>query len=124
MNKKTDYIPVLQFNKEDLFVRNFDKPYWIPVDKVSIEKILINKVLFNYNNAVSESLVNNIIRNFDLTFWIPITLNNDYYLLDGQHRLEVAKRMNLKYIDVIIQDTELLTSNSSTKIYRSNKFIL
>jgi ParB-like chromosome segregation protein Spo0J len=40
--------------------------------------------------------------------WIPITVNKELYLLDGQHRLEAAKRMKLKYIDVVIQNTELL----------------
>jgi ParB-like chromosome segregation protein Spo0J len=45
-----------------------------------------------------------------LNFWTPITLDEEGYLLDGQHRLEAAKRMGLKYIDVVIQNTTLLSS--------------
>jgi ParB-like chromosome segregation protein Spo0J len=46
--------------------------------------------------------------NFDREAWMPIHLNKDYYLLDGQHRLELARQMGLSFIDIIIQDTELL----------------
>jgi len=80
--------------------------------------------LFSYRNDIIESTVNLIVNCFDLMFWIPITVNKDFYLLDGQHRLEAAKRMNLKYIDVVIQDTELLESNKSKKKYKLKKIVL
>lgn len=119
-----DYIPALKLNKEDLFVSRFDKPYWTPKDKVYIDEIKIDKNLFAFNNQVIDSAVNTIVSDFNLISWIPITVNKDLYLLDGQHRLEAAKRMKLKYIDVVIQDTELLEENKTTKHYKSKKFVL
>ena len=65
-----------------------------------------------------------MVSNFEILGWIPITLDKEFYLLDGQHRLEVAKRLNLKYIDVVIQDTELLENNKSNKKVRLKKVIL
>ncbi len=37
-------------------------------------------------------------------FGILITINTDYYLLDRQHRLALAKKLGLKYIDAMIED--------------------
>ncbi len=118
-----NYIPVLSTNKEDLFVRNYDKPYWTPKDKVSLSEIKIDKSLMSFDNPIYESTLSDIIGNFDLNNWIPITVNKDLFLLDGQHRLEAAKRMKLEYIDVVIQDTELLTI-PTPKQRRSKKFKL
>ncbi len=112
INKK-DYIPALKLNKEDLFVRNFDKPYWTIINKFKIDEIKIDKTLFEYNNEINSYVLDSIVSNFNLIAWIPITLNKDFFLLDGQHRLEAAKRMNLKYIDVVMQNTELLQTNIS-----------
>jgi ParB-like chromosome segregation protein Spo0J len=33
---------------------------------------------------------------------MPILVNTDFFLLDGQHRLQVAKKLGLKYVDVAI----------------------
>jgi DNA adenine methylase len=119
-----DYIPALDFNKKDLFVKNFDKPYWIPKDKVLIDEIKIDKKLMSYDNPIYDFTINPIITNFDIYNWIPITVNKDFFLLDGQHRLEAAKRMKLKYIDVVIQDTELLEKSKCTKPIKNKKFVL
>lgn len=108
-----NYIPALEMNKEGLFVRNYDKPYWKVYNKFELEKIKIDSNKFSYKNEIDKSLIENIIANFDLTFWIPITLDKEYYLLDGQHRLEAAKKMGLDYIDVVIQDNELLSDDNS-----------
>jgi hypothetical protein len=51
---------------------------------------------------VSRSRVDFIVKNFDIDFWMPILINSEYFLLDGQHRLEVAKKLGLKYIDAVI----------------------
>lgn len=119
-----DYIPALKFNKEDLFVKNFDKPYWILKDKVLIDNIKIDKKLMAFDNSIIDFTLNTIITNFDIYNWIPITVTKDFFLLDGQHRLEAAKRMKLKYIDVVIQDTELLKSTASTKKIKFKKIVL
>lgn len=119
-----NYLPALKLNKEDLFVKNFDKPYWTIINKFPIDKIKIDKSLFSFNNEIDESTVNMIVSGFDLIFWIPVTINKDFYLLDGQHRLEAARRMNLKYIDVAVQDQELMEMNKSNKKISFKKFIL
>lgn len=41
--------------------------------------------------------------NFDKDVWMPPTLDDKHFLIDGQHRLELAKQMGLEYIDVVIQ---------------------
>ena len=76
---------------------------WSIVDKVQISKIKIDSRLFSFQNQVALSKVKEIEANFNVDRWEPIRVNEDYYLLDGQHRLKVAKRMKLKYIDVIVQ---------------------
>jgi DNA adenine methylase len=121
---KTDYIPVLELNKT-LFT-NFDKPYWIFKERVSIDSILIDKNKMSFKNEVSDKVVNEIVTNFELLGWLPITLDKENYLLDGQHRLAAAKKLKLKYIDVVIQDTELLNTGqvSSKAIKRKKSFNL
>lgn len=103
------YIPV-EKHWFDMYTKNFRKKYWEPKVMVPISQIKINKKFFSYQNHVSELAVENIVSNFDKELWMPITVNQDFYLLDGQHRLAVAKQLGLNYIDVVIEDTELLTS--------------
>jgi len=103
---KTDYIPVVDGNYH-LFTR-FDKPYWTPARHVPLSDIKVNKSLMAFPNDVNDHQVRRIVENFDPDFWLPVTLNSDGFLLDGQHRLEAARRMNLRYIDAVIQDTEWL----------------
>jgi len=86
----------------------FDKPYWTPALRLPIEQIKIDKSLFDYQNEVSQSDVLYMLMNFDRDAWMPITIDKNYYLLDGQHRLALARLMGIRYIDAVIQDTELL----------------
>jgi hypothetical protein len=72
------------------------------VEKVPLSKIKIDKSLFSFQNDVSPSFVDFITANFDKDFWMPILVNAEFFLLDGQHRLQVAKKLGLKYIDVAI----------------------
>ncbi|MCA6422408.1 MAG: Dam family site-specific DNA-(adenine-N6)-methyltransferase [Flavobacterium sp.] len=110
---KKNYIPVLELNKT-LFT-NFDKPYWVFMEKFPIENIKFDTNKLSFHNDISEAAVETIATNFDLLGWIPITLDKEHILLDGQHRLAAAKKLGLKYIDVVIQDTELLTSEQHEK---------
>ncbi|NQU87718.1 MAG: hypothetical protein HQ541_18360 [Mariniphaga sp.] len=104
--KNIDYIPVKNHWFE--MYTQFEKPYWEPKEKLLIKKIRINKDLFDYQNVVDEAEVLFMLMNFDRDAWMPITINKDFFLIDGQHRLSFAKKMGLKFIDVVIQDTELL----------------
>jgi DNA adenine methylase len=119
---KKEYLPVLKTNIE--MFTNFDKPYWVFKQKVKINEIKIDKSLMSFDNPIFDSTLDNIIYYFDENCWIPITVNKDLYLLDGQHRLEAAKRMNLKYIDVVIQNTELLEMGSENRKVKFEKFVL
>ena len=94
--EKTDYIPIADF-LEDAFSK-----YGELIHKFPIEKIKFNKNRLSYANPVFDSTVNNIVYNFHEEGWEPISLDTDYYLRDGQHRLAAAKMMGLKYIDVVI----------------------
>lgn len=75
------------------------------VERVPISKIKIDKSFFSWQNEISQSLVDFIVENFDADFWMPIIVNSDYFLLDGQHRLQVARKLDLEYIDVVIDKT-------------------
>lgn len=92
-----EYIPV------ELWKDTFNKPpSLIFVERVPLSKIKIDKRLFAHQNEVDPSQVDFIAKHFDIDFWMPIMVSPEYYLLDGQHRLQVAKRLGLKFIDVVI----------------------
>lgn len=93
-----DYIPV------DIWKESYQAPSFTFVKKIPLSKIKINKKFFSWKNNVDPAKVDFITENFDLDFWMPIIVNPEYYLLDGQHRLRVAKKMGLKYIDVAISN--------------------
>jgi len=76
--------------------------FYTVVEKVAISRIKINRKLFSYDNPVDLEAVKDMADNFELNAWMPITVNEDYYLLDGQHRLKCAKMLGLKYIDVVV----------------------
>lgn len=92
-----NYIPVTLW--KEAFSQH---PSFTFVERVPLEKIKIDKSLFSWQNEVDPVQVTFITENFDEDFWMPITVNPDYYLLDGQHRLQVARNLGLKYIDIVI----------------------
>ena|GEM_PF-4737896 len=60
----------------------------------------------SFPNPIYEGTVQTILEHFNEYAWFPILINKDYFLLDGQHRLEVAHRLNLRFIDAIIDNQE------------------
>lgn len=98
---KTTYIP-----SPDYLTSMYSKPEyhgrWMVVPKVPVDKIQIDKSLFSFPNALSWNEVEYMSKNFELGAWFPIMVNSEYFLLDGQHRLATAKKMKLKYIDIVI----------------------
>lgn len=105
-----EYIPVIEDNYR-LFTQ-FDKPYWVPMRRVLLSHIEVDRSLMSFPNEICEEQVRIIIDNFDRDYWLPITLDSKNFLLDGQHRLEAARRMRLKYIDAVVQNTELLNGKN------------
>ena len=101
MSKKY-YIPVSEIWKKTFTLPEF-REIWTIEDRVPISKIRIDKRLFAWQNEVDLSQVEFIVENFNLDFWMPIMVNPDYFLLDGQHRLKVAERLGLEYIDTVIK---------------------
>ncbi|MBI4359525.1 MAG: ParB N-terminal domain-containing protein [Candidatus Jacksonbacteria bacterium] len=69
------------------------------VEKFPIQQIKRKKL----RNAVNMDDVFYMLMNFEKEAWTPVTLDHDYFLIDGQHRIELAKQMGLEYIDVVIQ---------------------
>lgn len=109
-----DYIPSNEhFKKYSIFKEHPD--VFIPRDKVPIDKIKIAQKYFDFPNRVQKDEVDYIVNDFCLEGWEPIMINKDYFLTDGQHRLEAAKRMGLKYIDVIIVDTTAVENKNETR---------
>ena len=72
------------------------------IEKVEIDKIKIDKSRFSFNNSISDFVVDRIVNSFDPLFWEPVAVDDEYYLRDGQHRLEAAKKMKLEFLDVAV----------------------
>ena len=100
--KYKDYIKSPQHWK-DMFNQY---PHLQSKDKVPIKKIKIDRKLFCFDNPVNMDDVRYMLMNFSKDVWMPITVNKDYYLLDGQHRLALARQFGLNYIDVVIEDED------------------
>jgi ParB-like chromosome segregation protein Spo0J len=62
----------------------------------------------SFQNEVDSQRVSNIVTAFRRELWMPLTVNRDFFLLDGQHRMATALLLGLRYVDVVVQDTELL----------------
>ena len=80
---------------------------WVIVKKVPVSQIKIDKSLFSFQNEVNPTEIEWICKEFHVGAWYPVMVNSDYYLLDGQHRLAAAKRMKLKYIDVVVDNGDI-----------------
>ena len=98
-----DYIPSFHPFKEMYMNYSKQDPEWdwIPIEKFSIKKIKIDRSLFN--NNVDENDVIYMMNNFYEDAWEAVIVNSDYYLLDGQHRLRLASKIRLKYINLIMR---------------------
>jgi hypothetical protein len=102
MSKKK-YVPIGEIWKEAYSSPQLMKSFTL-VERVPLINVKIDKKFFSWPNEVDFEQVDFIIKNFDQDFWMPIMVNKDYFLLDGQHRLQVAKQLGLKFIDVVIVD--------------------
>ena len=80
--------------------RDFDWD-WVPIDKVRIKKIKIDKKFLP--NEVDDDEVFYMINNFEEEVWQSVLINEEYCLLDEQHRLRLAFHTCMKYIDVIME---------------------
>jgi hypothetical protein len=95
------YIPTGEIWKETYLRPEIMRAFTL-IEKVPLSTIKIDKRHFSWQNDVDPSQVDFILTNFNRDFWMPSLVNRDYFLLDGQHRLQVAKRMGLEFIDVVI----------------------
>ena len=102
MTTRSNYIASPDHLKQ-IYTRHAE---WSAVDKVPVSRIRIDARLFSFPNPVYQDAVKAIVESFDLDQWTPLLVNEDLYLLDGQHRLQAAVNMGLKYIDVIVQHVE------------------
>jgi ParB-like chromosome segregation protein Spo0J len=75
------------------------------MERVRISKIKKRK---RYRNRPSVSEVISMVTEFYPDAWEPIMINERFFLIDGQHRLMVAKRLGLKYIDAIVANEKRL----------------
>lgn len=73
---------------------------WQLIEKFPIEKIKYD--INNYPNKINMSEVLFMIEEFYPFGFVPITIDKNYYLLDGQHRLKFAELCGFMYIDVWI----------------------
>jgi hypothetical protein len=99
-NQRITYISSSEDGKK-LYSRH--KDCWSSLDKVPISRINIDTRFFSYPNKVDVSKVNDIVKNINGADWSPIVVNEEFFLLDGQHRLLAARFLKLEFIDVIVQ---------------------
>ena len=66
-----------------------------PVSKIQIKPLY---------NKVDKNEVLYMLMNFDKEAWMPVTLDKNYFLTDGQHRLELARQFGMEFIDVVIDN--------------------
>ncbi len=74
-------------------------PVYKVIEKFPIQDVKRKKLW----NDINFKDVLCMLMNFNKDAWMPITLDREYFLLDGQHRLALAKQMGLEYLDVVIQ---------------------
>lgn len=101
MIKAKNYIPSPEYHKT-LWAYTAFPEVFKRIDKYPINKIKFDKKYLPFQNPVIINSVNSIVDEFYLGAWEPIFLNEKGYLTDGQHRLAAARKMHLKFIDVII----------------------
>jgi hypothetical protein len=105
MASRTAYIP-----SPDYLTSMYSSPdfngRWVVQTKIPIEKLKIDKSLFSFQNDVDMEAVEYMCKNFEIGAWYPVMVNPDFFLLDGQHRLAAAQKMNLQYIDVVVDNGE------------------
>ncbi|HAX71009.1 MAG TPA: ParB/RepB/Spo0J family partition protein [Anaerolineales bacterium] len=102
--KKT-YIPSPEY-LTSMYAKPEFKGRWVVMSKIPIDKIKVDKTLFSHQNEVNWADVKSITENFEIGAWFPIMVNPNLFLLDGQHRLAAAKKMKLKYLDVVVDNGE------------------
>lgn len=64
-------------------------------------------------NKVDMREVLYMLANFNKEAWMPITLDTDNFLIDGQHRLELAKQFGIEFIDIVTLDDKKLSKNET-----------
>jgi hypothetical protein len=100
--KATDYIPVENFSGSSI-ERLGTLQRHVPIERISVDKQRLGNV-----NDIYPETVNSIVSDFQIDSWDPISVDDEYFIRDGQHRLAAAKKMGLKFIDVLVLDYEYL----------------
>lgn len=121
MNNNKKYIPAPSFLK-NIYLQPNTIRQWTINDKFPISEIKIDKTLFSFQNDVDLVQVELMLENFNLDFWEPIMINENYFLLDGQHRLKTAQKLGLRFIDTVIMHKPIY-STKKVKLSKKNVFI-
>lgn len=94
------------------------KKHWIEMYKQYsfyeiVKKFPIHKIQIKpLRNKVDKNEVFYMLMNFDREIWMPVTLNTNYFLIDGQHRLELARLFGMEFIDAVVLDDKKLKHNN------------
>lgn len=95
--KSRDYLPAPKHTMT-LMHKGFEG-YHTAILKVPINQI---KRPNSYPNELDEREAFRILMEFDRERWDPVYIDPEYNLLDGQHKLWVAKQMGYHFIDAIM----------------------
>lgn len=105
------YIPVSKYWIE--MYQQYD--FYTVAKKFPVDKIRLKPLRNNLDaNEVLYMLIN-----FNRDAWMPITLNEEHFLTDGQHRLQLAKQLGIEFIDSVILNEKKL--NLAISMANNNK---
>jgi DNA modification methylase len=110
MKKLSDYVPASQGITSTYNV--FNGTNFTFISRFPVERIKSEERSAEAQKEIDYNWVAHILGNFDDRLWEPIVLDHDYYLIDGYHRLAVAKLLRLRYIDIIVTDNEAQDATS------------
>ena len=86
---------VMEFNSRHKAFETHQKPiYKVPIEQLTRPE--------TYPNELDEREAFRILAYFDRSRWEPVYIDTKYNLLDGQHRLWVAKKMGYYFIDAFM----------------------
>ena len=104
--KRAKYIPCEESSLPGFLIH---KNYHVQLNWFFKSKVEINKIKLPKNrNYIDKETLNSISQNFYPFAWEPVRVSPNMEILDGYHRLIAAKKIGLKYLDILIDyETEM-----------------
>jgi ParB-like nuclease domain len=102
--KRVKYIPCEESSLPGFLIhKNYHVQLnWFFKSKVLLDDIKLPENSLESRDWIDKETINNIVNDFYPSGWEAVRVNPKMEILDGYHRLVAAKKLGLKYIDIII----------------------